>query len=76
MSRKLMVWIALPLLLTFLYGCPKKKPATTGSDLDVETTTVPAPAPSAPATDVEQPAAPDVDDQPEIDPLASGDLAA
>lgn len=77
MSRKLMVWIALPVLLTFLYGCPKKKPATTGSDLDVETTSVPAPAtPSAPATDVEQPAAPAVDDEAEIDPLAGSDLAA
>lgn len=78
MSRKLMVWIALPFLLTFLYGCPKKKPATTGSDLDVETTTVPTPAtPSTPATDeVEQPAAPDVNDQSEIDPLAGSDLGA
>ena len=78
MSRKLMVWIALPVLLTFLYGCPKKKPATTGSDLDVETTNVPAPATTAPApaTDVEQPAAPAVDDQAEIDPLAGSDLGA
>ena len=77
MSRKLMVWIALPVLLTFLYGCPKKKPATPASDLDVETTTVPAPAaPTTPAEDVEQPAAPNVDDQAEIDPLAGSDLGA
>lgn len=77
MSRKLMVWIALPFLLTFLYGCPKKKPATTPADLDVETTTVPSPNPTTtPAQDVEQPAAPDVNDQPEVDPLASGDIAA
>ncbi len=77
MSRKLMVWIALPVLLTFLYGCPKKKPATTPADLDVETTNVPAPAttPSTP-TDVEQPAAPVVDDEAEVDPLAGSDLGA
>jgi len=78
MSRKLMVWIALPVLLTFLYGCPKKKPATTGSDLDVETTNVPGPAttPSTTPTDVEQPTAPDVNDEAEIDPLAGSDLGA
>lgn len=77
MSRKLMVWIALPVLLTFLYGCPKKKPATTAPDIDVETTSVPAPTttPAAP-TDVEQPAAPVVNDEAEIDPLAGSDLGA
>ena len=77
MSRKLMVWIALPVLLTFLYGCPKKKPATTPADLDVETTTVPTPAttPSTP-TDVEQPTAPVVNDEAEVDPLAGSDLGA
>lgn len=75
MSRKTMVWIALPFLLTFLYGCPKKKPATAPADLDVETTNVPAPA-TTPAQEVEQPAAPEVNDQAEVDPLESGDIAA
>jgi peptidoglycan-associated lipoprotein len=62
-------------LLTFLYGCPKKKPATPPSDLNVETTTVPA-SPSTPSTtpqDVQQPATPEVNDQTE-DPLLSSDL--
>ncbi|HEY7214179.1 MAG TPA: peptidoglycan-associated lipoprotein Pal [Thermoanaerobaculia bacterium] len=74
MNRKWMIWIAVPALLTFLYGCPKKKPATPPADLNVETTTVPAPA--APATqpeEIEQPAAPEVADQAE-DPLLSSDL--
>ena len=75
MNRKWMIWTVIPVLLTFMYGCPKKKPATPPADLDVETTTVPAPAPTAPTTpeDVEQPAAPDVNDQPE-DLLMSSDM--
>ena len=53
---------------------PKKKPATPPADLNVETTTVPAPpANPAPATDVQQPAPPAVNDQKE-DPLLSSDL--
>jgi peptidoglycan-associated lipoprotein len=75
MNRKWMIWIALPVLLTFLYGCPKKKPATPPSDLDVETTTVPAPpATTAAPEEVQQPAAPDVNDEGE-DPLMSSDMA-
>lgn len=72
MNRKLMIWITVPVLLTFIYGCPKKKPATPDAGLDVETTTV---APSTPSTpeDVEQPAAPTVNDQTE-DPLLSADM--
>ena len=59
MNRKWMVWIVMPVLLTFLYGCPKKKPATPPSDLDVETTTVPSTPPiPPPAQDVQQPAQP------------------
>jgi peptidoglycan-associated lipoprotein len=68
-----MIWIAVPVLLTFLYGCPKKKPATAPADLDVETTTVPTPAPSQPE-EVQQPAAPPVDDTMEANPLDSADL--
>ena len=74
MSRKWMIWMVMAVLLTFLYGCPKKKPMTKPSDLNVETTTVPAPpANPAPATDVQQPAPPAVNDQKE-DPLLSSDL--
>ena len=76
MNRKWMIWTVIPVLLTFLYGCPKKKPATPPADLDVETTTVPAPpATTTPAQDVEQPAAPQVNDTTE-DPLLSSDMAA
>jgi peptidoglycan-associated lipoprotein len=73
MNRKWMIWIALPALLTFLYGCPKKKPATPPADLNVETTTVPAPAAPAPPEEVQQPAPPQVNDQTE-DPLQSADM--
>jgi peptidoglycan-associated lipoprotein len=73
MNRKLMIWIAVPVLLTFIYGCPKKKPVTPDAGLDVETTTVaPSTTPSTPE-DVEQPAAPTVNDQTE-DPLLSADM--
>jgi peptidoglycan-associated lipoprotein len=67
--------MVMAVLLTFLYGCPKKKPMTKPSDLNVETTSVPAPAPApAPAPqDVQPPAAPEVNDQKE-DRLMSSDL--
>ena len=71
MNRKWMVWIVVPVLMTFFYGCPKKKPATPPQDLDVETTTVTPP----PVTEeVTQPAPPPPVDQVEQDPLASQDL--
>jgi peptidoglycan-associated lipoprotein len=74
MNRKWMIWTVVPVLLVFLYGCPKKKPATPPADLNVETTTVPAPPTAAPPTqEVQQPAAPEVNDQKE-DPLLSSDL--
>jgi len=75
MTRKWMIWMAMPVLLTLLYGCPKKKPATPPADLKVETTTVPAPpaAPSQPE-EVQQPAAPRVEDKTE-DPLQSADMS-
>lgn len=76
MNRKWMIWAAIAVLMTFLYGCPKKKPATPPADLDVETTTVPAPpATTTPAQEIEQPAAPQVSDTTE-DPLLSSDMAA
>jgi peptidoglycan-associated lipoprotein len=75
MNRKQMIWIVVPALLTFLYGCPKKKPTAPPPDLNVETTTVPAPpAPTpAPSTDVAPPPTPAVVDQTE-DPLQSSDM--
>jgi peptidoglycan-associated lipoprotein len=74
MNRKGMIWIVVPVLLTFMYGCPKKKPTTPPPDLNVETTTVPAPPPTtAPPTDVAPPPTPAVVDQTE-DPLQSSDL--
>jgi len=72
MNRKLMVWIVAPVLLTALYGCPKKKPVTPPQDLDVETRTVP-PAPTATEDVQPAPTAPVVADQTE-DPLLSQDL--
>jgi peptidoglycan-associated lipoprotein len=72
MNRKWMIWMAVPVLLTLTLGCPKKKPATPPADLPVETTTVP-PSTSAPAEEVQQPAAPEVDDTRE-DPLLSSDM--
>ncbi len=75
MNRKWLAWIVVPALLTFMYGCPKKKPKTPPPDLNVETTTVPAPPPAAtPApTDVAPPSTPLVVDKKE-DPLLSSDL--
>lgn len=74
MNRKWMIWMVLPMLVVVLTGCPKKKPATPPSDLDVETTSVPAPpATTTPTQEVQQPAAPEVTDQRE-DPLLSSDL--
>lgn len=74
MNRKWMVWIVVPVLLTFIYGCPKKKPTTTPPpDLNVETTTVPGTVPGTTITDVVPQPTPAVVDQAE-DPLQSSDL--
>ena len=71
MIHKRLIWVVAPLLLTMLYGCPKKKPATKPSDLNVETTTV-AP-PSTPTTEVQPPRDQTRQDQTE-DPLLSQDM--
>lgn len=71
MIRKRLIWVVAPLLLTVMYGCPKKKPATKPADLNVETTTV-AP-PSTPTTDVQAPRDQTRQDQTE-DPLLSQDM--
>jgi peptidoglycan-associated lipoprotein len=72
MNRKWMVWIAVPVLLTFLTGCPKKKPATPTDDLNVTTTTVTPPQPP-PAQEVQPPPEPAMED-PVEDPFLSQDL--
>jgi peptidoglycan-associated lipoprotein len=75
MNRKLMAWIVVPVLLTVMYGCPKKKPKTPPPDLNVETTTVPAPMPPPPikGEEIVQQVTPPVVDKTE-DPLLSSDL--
>src|SRR5260370_19878431 len=70
MIHKRLIWVVAPLLLTMLYGCPKKKPATKPSDLNVETTTV---APPTPTTEVQPPKEPATQDKTE-DPLLSQDM--
>ena len=71
MNRKLMIWMVVPVLVTFLTGCPKKKPATPPADLPVETEVVETPAP-APEEVVQTPPPP-AEDETE-DPLLSADL--
>jgi peptidoglycan-associated lipoprotein len=72
MNRKLMIWMVVPVLLTVLYGCPKKKPVTPPQDLDVETQPV---TPTTPSTqDVAEPiVGATVEDRVE-DALMSADL--
>jgi peptidoglycan-associated lipoprotein len=72
MSRKWIVWTVVPVLLTFFYGCPKKKPATPPEDLNVETTTV-TPSTTPPAQEVTPTQETVTEDQTE-DPLLSQDL--
>lgn len=72
MRHKRLIWVIAPLLLTVMYGCPKKKPASKPSDLNVETTTVPPPS-SPPTTDVQAPRDQTRQDQME-DPLLSQDM--
>ncbi len=72
MNRKWMVWMVAPVLLTLLYGCPKKKPVTPAQDLDVDTTTVAPPATTEEVTPDPTPTAPQ--DVVETNPLDSPDL--
>ena len=71
MKRKLMIWMVVPVLLTVLYGCPKKKPATTPTDIPIETQPVTPTTP--PPQDVVDTPPPAVEDQVE-DPLMSADM--
>jgi peptidoglycan-associated lipoprotein len=73
MNRQALTCLILAGALFGLYGCPKKKPVTPPTELNVDTTTIQPAAPTAPATDVPEPAAPAVDDQVE-DRLLSADL--
>ncbi|HVT59169.1 MAG TPA: peptidoglycan-associated lipoprotein Pal [Thermoanaerobaculia bacterium] len=71
MTRKRLIWVLVPFLVAFIYGCPKKKPATKPADLNVETTTVPS---TPTTTDVQQPQAPATQKDQIEDPLLSEDL--
>ena len=73
MNRKWMVWIVAPVLLTVLYGCPKKKPQTPPQDLEVDTTTVTPPAPTT-TTDVPAATTPTPAEDETEDPLLSADM--
>jgi peptidoglycan-associated lipoprotein len=75
MNRKWMVWIVASVLVTFLYGCPKKKPPTTTDDLNVDTTTVTQPSTPDTGTQEIEPNDSLVTDDPTEDAL-SGDLQA
>jgi peptidoglycan-associated lipoprotein len=71
MNRKRLIWAVAPLLLTVMYGCPKKQPATKPADLNVETTTVPPPSNT---TDVQPPREPATRQDQTEDPLMSEDM--
>ena len=72
MNRKLMIWMMVPVLVTLLTGCPKKKPATATTDLPVETEVVETPPPPVTAEVVETPTT-TTEDETE-DPMLSADL--
>src|SRR5687767_13721206 len=72
MNRKLMIWMVVPVLVTFLTGCPKKKPATPPTDLPVETEVVETPPPATTQEVAETPTTTPVDAT--EDPLLSADL--
>lgn len=73
MNRKWMIWMVIPVLVTLLTGCPKKKPATPPADLDVETQPVDTPPP-APTQDVVQTPPPAVTEDETEDPFLSADM--
>jgi peptidoglycan-associated lipoprotein len=66
--RKPLLWVTLLLLVTVLYGCPRKKPTTTPAAAAAAST-----APAPPATEVRQAKAPAA--MPPADPLLSSDMA-
>jgi len=70
--NKWMIWMVVPVLVTVLTGCPKKKPATPPADLDVETQPVETPPPG-PTQEVVQTPPPAMEDEVE-DPMMSADL--
>jgi len=73
MNPRWIVWAVMPVLLLVLYGCPKKKPATTPEDLNVETTTVTQPTTTTPTQEV-TPTEAEVDNDPTEDRLMSDDM--
>jgi peptidoglycan-associated lipoprotein len=72
MNRKLMIWMVVPVLVTFLTGCPKKKPATPPADIPVETEVVETPPPAT-TQEIEQTPTATPEDETE-DPMMSADL--
>jgi peptidoglycan-associated lipoprotein len=66
--RKPLLWVALLLVVTVLYGCPKKNPTTAPAAAAAAKT-----APAPPATEVRQAKAPAA--MPPADPLLSSDMA-
>lgn len=72
MNRKWMIWMAVPVLVTFLTGCPKKKPATPPADLPVETEVVETPPPATTQEVVQTP--PPVTEDETEDGLLSSDM--
>jgi peptidoglycan-associated lipoprotein len=66
-----MIWMVVPVLLTVMYGCPKKKPLTPPTDIPITTEPVTPTTPTP--TDVPDTPAPVVEDTVE-DPLMSADL--
>jgi peptidoglycan-associated lipoprotein len=74
MTRQRMIWIVVTILLTFLYGCPRKKPATRPSDLNVETRTVATPSNTSPTEVKPAPGTGNQTADITEDPLMSSDL--
>jgi len=65
MSRKRMVWVLLPVMMTLFLGCPKKAPEPPPQEIAMETREEPPPP---------QPPPPPPPDVQEVDPLDSDDL--
>lgn len=70
--NKWMIWMVVPVLVTLLTGCPKKKPATPPTDLPVETEVVETPPPATTQEVVQTP--PPVTEDETEDPMLSVDM--
>ena len=73
MKRKWLAGIAVVVLSTLFFGCPKKEPVTPPEDLSTRSVST---APANPATDVKPSAKPaSGEDRTQVDPLKDPDLA-